>query len=68
MQDPWVGGMHYVSTVLRYCLSVNAPYTSGCVVDHGCDRPVVSYVIHPSCVGLIELDLEGGEDYIFDPP
>jgi hypothetical protein len=29
MQDPWVGGRHYVSVVLRYCLSVNAPYTRG---------------------------------------
>jgi hypothetical protein len=25
MQDPWVGGKHYVSVVLRYCLSMNAP-------------------------------------------
>jgi hypothetical protein len=68
IQDPWVGGRHYVSVVLRYCLSANAPYTPGRVVDHGCDRPVESYVVHPPCVGLIEPGLEGGEDYVFDPP
>jgi hypothetical protein len=33
--------------VLRYYLSVNASYTPGRVVDHGCDRPVESYVLHP---------------------
>jgi hypothetical protein len=47
MQDPWVGVRHYVSVVLRYYLSVNASYTPGRVVDHGCDRPVESYVLHP---------------------
>jgi hypothetical protein len=67
MQDPWVGGRHYVSVVLRYCLFVNAPYTPGCVVDRGFDKPVESYVVHPPCVGLIESGLEGGEDYVSDP-
>jgi hypothetical protein len=52
MQDPWVGGKHYVSVVLRYCLSANAPYTLGRVVDRRYDRPIEPY----------------GEDYIFDPP
>jgi hypothetical protein len=65
MQDPWMGGRHYVSVVLRYCLSANAPYASGRVVDRGCDRPVESYVVHPPCVGLVEPNLEGGEDYVF---
>jgi hypothetical protein len=68
MQDPWVGGRHYVSMVLRYYLSANALYTSGRVADHGCDRPIESYVVHPPCVGLIEPSLEGGEDYVSDPP
>jgi hypothetical protein len=68
MQDPWVGGRHYVSMVLRYCLSANAPYMSGCVVDRECDRHVESYVVHPPCVGLVEPGLEGGEDYVSDPP
>jgi hypothetical protein len=62
MQDPWVGGRHYVSVVLRYCLSVNAPYMPGHVVDRGCDRLVESYVVHPPCVGHVEPNLEGGED------
>jgi hypothetical protein len=62
-----VGGRHYVSVVLRNYLSVNAPYTSGRVVDRGCDRPVESYVVHPLCVGLVEPGLEGGYDYVFDP-
>jgi hypothetical protein len=47
MQDPWVGGRHYVSVVLRYCLSSNVPYMPGRVVDRGCDRPVESYVVQP---------------------
>jgi hypothetical protein len=68
MQDPWVGSRHYVSMVLRYCLSVNAPYMSGRVVDHGCDWPIESYVVHPPCVGLVEPGHEGGEDYISNPP
>jgi hypothetical protein len=68
MQDPWVGGRHYVSMVLRYCLYENAPYTPGHVVDHACDSPVESYVVHLSCVGLVESGLKGGEDYVFDLP
>jgi hypothetical protein len=47
MKDPWVGGRHYVSVVLRYYLSTNSPYTLGRVVDYGCDRTVESYVVHP---------------------
>jgi hypothetical protein len=68
MQDPWVGGWYYVSVVLRYCLSMNAPYTLGHVVDHRCDRPIESYVVYPPCVGLVEPGLKGGEDYVSDPP
>jgi hypothetical protein len=68
MQDIWVGGRHYISVVLRYCLSVNAPYTSGRVVDRRCNKSVESYVVHRPCVGLVEPGLEGGEDYVSDPP
>jgi hypothetical protein len=68
MQDPWVGDRHYVSKVLRYYLSANAPTHAGCVVDCGCDRSVESYVVHPPCVGLVEPGLEGWEDYVSDPP
>jgi hypothetical protein len=68
MQDPWVGGRHRVSVVLRYCLSMNAPYTPGRVVDCRCDRPIESYVVHSPCVGLVEPGLKGVEDYVSDPP
>jgi hypothetical protein len=68
MQDPWLGGRHYVSVMLRYCLSANAPYMLRHVVDRGCDKPVESYVVHPPCVGLVEPGLEGGEDCVFDSP
>jgi hypothetical protein len=63
-----LGGTYYVSVVLRYYLPVNAPYMSGRVVDCRCDRPVESYVVHPPCVGLVEPGLEGGDDYVSDPP
>jgi hypothetical protein len=38
------------------------------VVDRGCDKPVESYVVHPLCVRLVEPDLEGGDEYVSDPP
>ena len=43
---PWVGGPHCVSVVLIHCLPVNTPYILGHVVDHGCDTPVESFVVH----------------------
>jgi hypothetical protein len=63
-----LGGMYYVSVVLRYYLPANAPYMSSRVVDRGCDRLVESYVVHPLCVGFVEPGLEGGDDYVSDPP
>jgi hypothetical protein len=60
--------MYYVSVVLRYYLPTNAPYMPGRVVDCGCDRPVESYVVYPPCVGLVEPGLEGGHNYVSDPP
>jgi hypothetical protein len=68
MQDPWVGGRHFVSAVLRYCLSTNAPYMPGRVVDCGCDKPVEFYVVYNPCIGLVEPSFEGGKDYVSDPP
>jgi hypothetical protein len=41
-----LSGQHYVSMVLRYCLPANALYALGHVVDHGCDTPVESFVVH----------------------
>jgi hypothetical protein len=39
-----LSGRHYISMVLRYCLPVDALYTLGHVVDHGCDTPVEFFV------------------------
>jgi hypothetical protein len=61
-------GTYYVSVVLRYYLPANAPYMPSRVVDHGCDRPNESYVVHPPCVGLVGFGLEGGDDYVSNPP
>ena len=44
-----LSGQHYVSVVLKYCLPVDAFYTLGHVVDHGCDTPVESFVVHSVC-------------------
>ena len=41
-----VGGRHYVSVVLIHCLPVDTPYIMGHVVDHGCDTPIESFVVH----------------------
>jgi hypothetical protein len=50
--DLWVSGRHSVSVVLIPCLSVNAPYILGHVVDHGCDILVESSIIHSPNIGL----------------
>jgi hypothetical protein len=47
---------------------MNSPYTAGRVVDRGCNRPVEFYIVQPPCVGLVKPSLEGGEDYVSDPP
>ena len=50
-KDPWVGGRHYVSVVLIHCLPMDTPYILGHVVDHGCDTPVESFVVHSPNIG-----------------
>jgi hypothetical protein len=42
-----LGSRKYVSMVLRYNLLADSPYTPGCVVDCGRDRPIESFVVHP---------------------
>ena len=44
IQVPWVSGMHYVSVVLRYYISVDALCISSSRVVYGCDRPTESFV------------------------
>ena len=41
-----LSGRHYVSVVLKYCLTVDALYVLGHVVDHECDTLVESIVVH----------------------
>ena len=43
---PWVSGRYCVSVVLIRCLPMDTPYILGHVVDHGCDTPIESFVVH----------------------
>ena len=54
---PWVGGRHCVSVVLIHCLPVNTPYILYHVVDHGCDTPAKSFVVHSSKIGASRVRL-----------
>jgi hypothetical protein len=38
--------------VLIRCLPTDTPYISGHVVDHGCDTPVESFVVHSLNIGI----------------
>jgi hypothetical protein len=55
----WVSGPHCVTVVLIRCLPVNAPYIPGHVVDHGCDTPVESFVVHSLNIGQVGPGYEG---------
>ena len=46
-----VRGQHCVNMVLIRCLPVDAPYIPDHVVDHGCDTPVESFVVHSPNIG-----------------
>jgi hypothetical protein len=48
---PWVGGRDHVSMVLICYLPMNTLYIFGHVVDHGCDTPVESFVVHSPNMG-----------------
>ena len=47
-----VSGRHCVSVVLICCLPADISYILGHVVDHGCDTPVESFVVHSSNIGI----------------
>jgi hypothetical protein len=49
-----LSGRPYVSVVLRYFLPTDAPYMPGHVVDHGCDTPIESFVVHFPCIKQVE--------------
>ena len=48
-----VGGRSCVSVMLRQCLSANAPYVLGHVVDHEGDSFIESYVVQSPNIGLV---------------
>jgi hypothetical protein len=48
---PWVGGRDHVSVVLICYLPVNTLYILGHVVDHGCDTPIESIIVHSPNIG-----------------
>ena len=56
-----LSGRHYVNMVLRYCLPMDAFCTFGHVVDHGCDTPVESFVVHSPFVEQVEPGCEGSQ-------
>ena len=45
--------------VLRYCLPTDAFCTLGHVVDHGCDTPIDSFVVHSPSVEQVERGCKG---------
>ena len=47
-----VSGRHCVGVVLIHCLSADTPYILGHMVDHGCDTPVESFVVHSPNIWL----------------
>jgi hypothetical protein len=47
---PWVGGRDHISVVLIYYLPTNTLYIMGHMIDHGCDTPVESFVVHSPSV------------------
>jgi hypothetical protein len=49
-----LGSRKYVSIVLRYNLLADSPYTPGCVVDRGRDKPIESFAVHPPSIRLVE--------------
>jgi hypothetical protein len=48
---PWVNDQHCVSVVLIWCLPTDTPYILSHVVDHECDTPVESFVVHSLNIG-----------------
>jgi hypothetical protein len=54
-----LSGRHYVSMVFRYCLPMDALYMLGHVIDHRCDTPIESFVVHSPYVEQVEPGYEG---------
>jgi hypothetical protein len=47
-----VSGRHCVSVVLICCLPTDTSYILGHVVDHSCDTPIESFVVHSPNIGI----------------
>ena len=54
-----LSGRHYASVLFICCLPTNTPYIPGHVVDHRCDTPVESFVVHSPIVGQVGSSYEG---------
>jgi hypothetical protein len=54
-----LSGRHCVSVVLIRCLPTDAPYTLSHVVDHRCDTPVESFIVHSPNIGQVGSSYEG---------
>jgi hypothetical protein len=59
LEVQWVGGQYCVSVVLICCLPTDAPYISSHVVDHRCDTPIESFVVHSPNIGQVRSGYEG---------
>ena len=57
----WVSGRYCVSVVLIHCLLAVAPYISDCVVDHGVDSLVESFLVHLPFVGQVGRGCDGSQ-------
>jgi hypothetical protein len=53
LEVQWVSGQHCVSMMLIRCLPANTPYIPGHVVDHRCDTPVESFLVHFPNIGQV---------------
>ena len=54
-----VSGRHCVSVMLIHCLPVDTPYIPIHMVDHGCDTPIESFVVHSPNIGHVGSSYEG---------
>jgi hypothetical protein len=48
---PWLSDRDHVCVVLICYLPANTLYILGRMVDHGCDTPVKSFVVHSPSIG-----------------
>jgi hypothetical protein len=57
--DLGVSGRHCVSVVLIRCLPMDTSYILGHVIDHGCDSPIESFIVHSPNIGQVGSSYEG---------